>query len=386
MIAHGGAVVAPSATTAARDVFLDVLAARGARSRRRPTRRARAAFGSSTVIATTCPSISAARRAATPSSSRVDVRAVGLGDDRDRGPAASRAARARCSAASSAVAVAQRAALVRATCTASRTCSASGASAMRRCGPGSRPSPSPARPRWARRRRPTGPGRGRRRDSRRMRSAGTAARPGGSTFVGSHSRSAHDKHRGQLDLGLHPAVVVLAARVDACAVDREVAHAGEERQVEQLGELGADLAGVGVDRVAAGEHEVERALARRGPRPAPCAVASVSEPANAASVTCTPSMSTSRSRPHAIASRNVSSAAGGPSVNTVDARAGAFGRELDGLAHRAAAVRVHLGFDAVAAQPSVGSELHLLELRNLLHQHRDAHGCSREKADYRVRL
>ena len=40
--------------------------------------------------------------------------------------------------------------------------------------------------------------------------------------------------RGQRDFGLQPAVVVLAARVDPVVVDGEVAHAGEERQVEQL--------------------------------------------------------------------------------------------------------------------------------------------------------
>ena len=42
-----------------------------------------------------------------------------------------------------------------------------------------------------------------------------------------------------------------------------------ERQVEELGDLRADLAGVGVDRVAAAQHEVERALVleRRGQGP-----------------------------------------------------------------------------------------------------------------------
>ncbi len=49
------------------------------------------------------------------------------------------------------------------------------------------------------------------------------------------------------------------------------------------------------------------------------------------------------------------------------------GRELDGLADRAAAVRVQLELDAVATQPAVGAELHLLELRDLLHQDGDAH-------------
>ena len=128
------------------------------------------------------------------------------------------------------------------------------------------------------------------------------------------------EHRGQLDLGLQPTVVVLAARVDdvASPVDREVAHAGEERQVEQLGELGTDLAGVGVDRVAAGEHEIERPVARVLSAAASAfAVASVSDPANATSVTCTPrdvdvAIESPRDR---FAQRVVGG--GGPSVNTV---------------------------------------------------------------------
>jgi hypothetical protein len=40
-----------------------------------------------------------------------------------------------------------------------------------------------------------------------------------------------------------------------------VSHAGGEREVEELGELGSDLAGVGIDGVSAREHEVERTLA-----------------------------------------------------------------------------------------------------------------------------
>ena len=54
---------------------------------------------------------------------------------------------------------------------------------------------------------------------------------------------------------------MLAAGVDRRAVEVEVTHAGEVRHAQQLGERGADLAGVGVHRVAADEHEIERFLA-----------------------------------------------------------------------------------------------------------------------------
>ncbi len=66
--------------------------------------------------------------------------------------------------------------------------------------------------------------------------------------------------RGQADLGLEPAVVVLATRGDEIAVDREVSHPAQERQVAHVRELWRDLTGVGVDGVAAGEHEIERTL------------------------------------------------------------------------------------------------------------------------------
>ena len=76
--------------------------------------------------------------------------------------------------------------------------------------------------------------------------------------------------RREPDLGLQPAVVVLAAGVDAIAFDREVAHAREEREVEQLGQLRSDLAGVGVDRVAAGQHEIEGTGSRQRGRKRAC--------------------------------------------------------------------------------------------------------------------
>ena len=54
------------------------------------------------------------------------------------------------------------------------------------------------RPTSATRPGPTGPGRGRPRRGARMRSAGTAARPGGSTLAGSMRRSAHERIAGQV--------------------------------------------------------------------------------------------------------------------------------------------------------------------------------------------
>ena len=231
---------------------------------------------------------------------------------------------------------------------------------------------APRRPTWATPPGPTGPGRGRRRSSRRMRSAGTAARPGGSTLAGSISRSAHDRTAGRSHLGLQPAVVVLAARVRRASPSiarwRTPVRNGRSSSSASSGPTWPVSASTELRPVSTRSNGPSRSSAAASA----CAVASVSEPANAGSVTSTPSMSTSRSRPHAIASRSVSSAGGGPSVNTVTREPGALGGELDRLAHRAPAVRVHLELDAVAAQPSVGPELHLLELRDLLHQHRDA--------------
>ena len=69
------------------------------------------------------------------------------------------------------------------------------------------------------------------------------------------------EHRGQIHPHLDPAVVVLAAQIERPVVEGEVADAGREREAEQLGQLRADLPGVGVDGVPAREHQVERALA-----------------------------------------------------------------------------------------------------------------------------
>ncbi len=60
-------------------------------------------------------------------------------------------------------------------------------------------------------------------------------------------------------------------------------------------------------------------------------------------------------------------------MNTVTVDPGRAAAQLHGLRDRAPAVRIHLELDAVAPQPPVAPELHLLELRDLLHQNGDPH-------------
>ena len=122
-----------------------------------------------------------------------------------------------------------------------------------------------------------------------MRSAGTAARPSGSTLHGSMSRSAVESTAGSSTSAWTQPSSCSQRR---CSGPVRRARGGARRcangRSSELGELGTDLAGVGVDRVAA-----RRARGRTAPRAVTSAasaraVASVSEPANAGSVTSTP--------------------------------------------------------------------------------------------------
>ena len=143
-------------------------------------------------------------------------------------------------------------------------------------------------------------------------------------------------------------------------------------QVEQLGELGTDLAGVGIDRVAAREHEVERALARerggerlRGRERVGARERGVGH-VHAGDVDVASRAPRDRFAQRVVRGRRSEREHG-------DARARALRRELARLGDRAPAVRVHLELDAVAAQAAVFVELHLVELRDLLDEDRDAH-------------
>ena len=150
-----------------------------------------------------------------------------------------------------------------------------------------------------------------------MRSAGTAARPAGSTLHGSMSRSAVETTAGRSTRTCAQPSSCSARMSSVRSREREVAGAGDEGEPEQLGELGADLAGVGVDRVAAGEHEVEAAEVVDGGGERTRGGEGVGAGERRVGDEDAVGMSTSRSGPHAIASRSTSSAAGGPSVMTV---------------------------------------------------------------------
>ena len=206
-----------------------------------------------------------------------------------------------------------------------------------------------------------------------MRSAGTAARPGRIDLGRIDEALRAREDRGQLHLGLHPAVVVLAARARRAVPSIERWRTPlRNGKVAQLGELGADLTGVGVDRVAAGEHEVERAVVcergrerLRGGERVGTGERGVGDE-HAVDVDVAVEAPRDRFAQRVLGGRR-------PERDDGDVRARARRRELDGLTHRAPAVRVELEVDAVAPEPPVGAELHLLELRDLLHQNGDPH-------------
>ena len=178
--------------------------------------------------------------------------------------------------------------------------------------------------------------------------------------------------RGELDFGLEPAVVVLAARVHERAFDREVANAAEEREIAQLRELGSDLAGIGVDRIATGQDEVERARVGEHGRERLRGGEGVGAGEGRVGDEHTVDLDRALDAPRdGLAQRVLRRRR--PEGDDGDLRTGPGLRELDRLTHRAPAVRVELELDAVALEPPVRAEVHLLEPRHLLHQHRDPH-------------
>ncbi len=145
--------------------------------------------------------------------------------------------------------------------------------------------------------------------------AGTAARPGGSTLVGSVSRSAHESIAGsRTSASTQPSSSSQRAKTRPPSIvnTRTPVRNGTSRSSAISGPTCPVSASTELRPVSTRSNAPACASAAASA----FAVASVSEPAKAGSVTCTPVMSTSRSSPHAIASRNVSSAGGGPRVNT----------------------------------------------------------------------
>ena len=228
---------------------------------------------------------------------------------------------------------------------------------------GSRPAPTVRRPRSRARR-------------WRIAAAGTAARPSGSTLHGSMSRSAVERSAGRrTSAWSQPS----SSSQRACT--RPSGSIARWRTPVRNGRSSSSASSGGTWPVSAST-ELRPAITRsNGPvasivAASARAVASVSEPANAASVTSTPSIATSRSSPHATASRTESSAAGGPSATTVteppcsstSATAWATARRQYGFISSSSPSRTR--------RPS-GPELHRLELRDLLDEGGDPEGWHR---------
>ena len=90
------------------------------------------------------------------------------------------------------------------------------------------------------------------------RAGDTAARPVGSTLQGSQRRSATESTAGSAtSTSCVPSSCSSSRRKTGPGVLQPADPAGEG-EVEQLGQLGADLSGLPVDGVAAEEDEVER--------------------------------------------------------------------------------------------------------------------------------
>ena len=207
-------------------------------------------------------------------------------------------------------------------------------------------------------------------------SAGTVARSSGGILHGSINRSAVEMIAGR---SISACTQPSSCSQRRCRVVRlrlrwrtPVANG----RSNSSGELGADLAGVGVDRVAPDDDEIERPLALE---------------CSCQRLRCRERVGPGEGRvgdQHAVG-RNVGGSPPGDGLaqRVVGARrpegehrhcsVADRGRELDRLRDRAPAVRVHLEVDPVAPEPPVVAELHLFESRDLLDQSSDAHGRGR---------
>ena len=163
---------------------------------------------------------------------------------------------------------------------------------------------------------PHGPGPSSAAVTRRMRLSDTAARPAGSTLHGSINRSAVDTIAGN-------ATRSCAQPSSYSARMSSMPSASVRCRAPVTNGRSSRWASSGPTCPVSASTEFRPTSTRSKDSPSPSAaesaraVARVSDPANAGSVIRTPSISTSRSSPQATASRRLSSAAGGPSVNTV---------------------------------------------------------------------
>ena len=146
---------------------------------------------------------------------------------------------------------------------------------------------------------------------RRMRSGATPARPSGGTLQGSHSRSAQEITAGSsTSRATEPSSVSQRTRSRRCS-------SPSSRTAASRGRSRSSASSAGTWAVSASTELRPQTTTSTPPRARTAAararaVARVSLPAKAGSVTRTPS-----SAPQAIASRRLSSAEGGPRVRTV---------------------------------------------------------------------
>ena len=95
-----------------------------------------------------------------------------------------------------------------------------------------------------------------------MRSSSTSARSSGAGLGRIAQALRGREHDRQRSLDRAVAVVRLEPGAEPGPSTLELPDAGREREAEELGDLRADLTGVGVQRVQAAEHQVERAAPR----------------------------------------------------------------------------------------------------------------------------
>ena len=174
----------------------------------------------------------------------------------------------------------------------------------------------------------------------------------------------HGQDGGQGALPMEPAVVMFAPRADPSMVNLEFAHPAEERQVEKLGQGGADLSRIGVDRIAPGEDQIERPLPRQGggqaARRGQAVGAGEGGIADQHAAVGAPGDGLAQHLPGALRPE----AEGG-------AAAAGCARQLDPLGHRAPAIGVEIELDPIPLQAPVGGHGHGLEARDLLDQDGD---------------
>ena len=206
---------------------------------------------------------------------------------------------------------------------------------------------------------------------------GQARRVDGGATLGTHLAGlaeplGHRQHGGQVHLHLLRPVVVLELEAHEGPGVVQAEHARREGQPQELGQLGADLAGLAVEGVAPHQDQVERPgpaqRGRQGPGRGQAVGAGQGGVAHVHPVVGAPGH---RLAQHVLGARRAE--------REYRARTPAVAGQRHALGHGPAAVGVHLGVDAPAHQEPV-LELERLGQWDLLGQGGDAQGRARGAA------